>query len=197
MARRPGLSRARVVDAAAEMIDREGPEALSLAALAQSLGIRTPSLYNHVGGLDDLRGALRLRGLEALEERLGRSAVGLSRGDALRAVAEAYRAFAREHPGLYSLTLRAVGHQPEAARDAAAADAAGARLIGIVLSVLRGYGIEGDDALHATRALRSSLHGFVALEAGGAFGLPLDLDESFERLVAMHDAVLAGSPGGS
>jgi len=180
-----------VVEAAAEMIDREGVGTLSLASLAKALGVRTPSLYNHIGGLDDLRGALRFRGLEALEQRLQRSAVGRARREALVALAEAYRAFAREHPGLYALTVSAGGSEPESVRDAEAAGAAARRVVEVVLSVLRGYALEGDEALHATRALRSSLHGFVALESAGGFGLPLDLDVSFERMIAMHDAAMA------
>jgi hypothetical protein len=44
--------------------------------------------------------------------------------------------------------------------------------------------LEGDDAIDAIRALRSALHGFVLLETGGGFGLPVDVDRSFERLVA-------------
>lgn len=192
MAPRPGLTREKVVERAAELIDGEGATALSLAALAQAFGVRTPSLYNHVGGLDDLRGALRLRGLEMLEQRLQRAAVGRAGRDALLAIAGAYRTFAHEHPGLYPLTLGAGGGASEGVRDAAAAEVAGARLVEVVLSVLRGYELDGDDALHATRALRSSLHGFVALESAGAFGLPLDLDDSFERLVDLHDMSLSG-----
>jgi AcrR family transcriptional regulator len=191
VARRPGLTRERVVDTAAETIDREGLQALSLASLAKAFGVRTPSLYNHVGGLDDLRGALRLRGLETLERRLQRATVGRAGRDALLALARAYRAFATEHPGLYQLTLGAEGPDAQRARDAEAADEAAARVVAVVLSVLSGYDLEGDAALHATRALRSSLHGFVALEAAGAFGLPLDLDVSFDRLVDVHEAALA------
>lgn len=191
MARRPGITRERVVETAVAMIDRDGPAALSLASLAQTLGVRTPSLYNHVGGLDDLRGALRLEGLEALEQRLQRATVGRARRDALVALMQAYRAFAHEHPGLYALTLAPVGGAADSARDAQAAAAAAGRLVEVVVSVLQGYALEGDDALHATRALRSSLHGFVALESAGGFGLPLDLDVSFARLVAMHHAALA------
>jgi len=195
MPRRPGLTRESVVERAAELVDREGLPALSLAQLARSLGVRAPSLYNHVDGLDDLRGALRLRGLERLERRIARAAVGRARRDALVAVAEAYRAFAGEHPGLYALTAGAGGGGAGSGRDAAAAEAAGSRVVGIVLDVLRGYGLEGDEALHAVRALRSSLHGFVSLERAGAFELPLDLDASFERLVRLHHAGLERAGG--
>lgn len=191
MPARPGLTRERVVERAADLIDADGSAALSLAALAGAFGVRTPSLYNHVGGLDDLRGALRLRGLEMLEQRLQRAAVGRAGRDALVAVAGAYRDFAHEHPGLYGLTLGAGGGESDTVRDAEAAGAAAARLVEVVLSVLRGYRLEGEDALHATRALRASLHGFVALESAGAFGLPLDLDVSFERLIDLHHRSLA------
>lgn len=193
MPRRPLVSRARIVEVAAGIVDEEGVEALSLARIAGVVGVRAPSLYNHVGGLDDLRGALRLRALEELEGSLQQAAIGRAGRDALAALAVAYRAFAHAHPGLYPLTLGAGGPEPEGARDADAADAAARRLVEVVLSVLAAYRLAGEEALHATRALRSSLHGFVSLENAGAFGLPLALDESFERLVDMHDAAMTAS----
>jgi len=33
------------------------------------------------------------------------------------------------------------------------------------------------------RAMRSMLHGFITLEASGAFGLLADIDRSFQRLI--------------
>ncbi len=53
----------------------------------------------------------------------------------------------------------------------------------IVIDVLVGYELRDDDAIDATRSLRSALHGFVTLETGGGFGLPVDIDRSFDRLV--------------
>ena len=53
-----------------------------------------------------------------------------------------------------------------------------------MLSVLAGYRVKGDDALHATRGLRAIIHGFVSLDAAGGFRLKLDLGESFDRLLA-------------
>lgn len=57
----------------------------------------------------------------------------------------------------------------------------------MVLAVLRGYGLSGEEALHATRCLRSAIHGFASLVSLGGFGLPLDLGESFARLIGMLD----------
>jgi hypothetical protein len=60
--------------------------------------------------------------------------------------------------------------------------AAGERGVGTLFAVLRGYGLDGDDAVDATRALRSALHGFVSLEQAGGFGLPVDVDRSYDQL---------------
>jgi AcrR family transcriptional regulator len=175
---RAGLSTASVVASAAEIADAEGLDGLTLARLAASVGVRTPSLYNHVGSLDDVRRRVALVGLRELADTLRDAAVGRAGDDALMAVAAAYRDHARRHPGRYAATQRA----PGAADDDLVA-AAGAA-VDVLLAILRGYGLEGDDAIHAARGVRSALHGFVALETSGGFGLPVDLDESFERMVA-------------
>jgi hypothetical protein len=55
----------------------------------------------------------------------------------------------------------------------------------VTLAVVASFGLTGDDALHAVRGLRSLVHGFATLEIAGGFGLPLSLDESFDRLLQM------------
>jgi hypothetical protein len=72
--------------------------------------------------------------------------------------------------------------------------AAGERAVGTILAVLGGYGLTGDDAIDATRAYRSALHGFVLLEDAGGFGLPQDLNRSFEQLVAAFERSLPTWP---
>jgi Tetracyclin repressor-like, C-terminal domain len=39
------------------------------------------------------------------------------------------------------------------------------------------------EAIDATRALRSTLHGFVTLEIARGFRLPVDIDRTFDRLI--------------
>lgn len=186
---RTGLTKAAVVDAAVALADEAGAD-VTLAALAARLGVRTPSLYHHVAGQDGLRRELALRGLRLLAQRLGRAAVGKAGDAAVVALGCAYRAFAHEHPGLYAATLRA----PTAAD--AELVAASAEVVDIALAVLAGYGVADAAALHAVRGLRSALHGFVTLEAAGGFGLPLDLDESFRRLLQTFIAGLRQGAGG-
>ena len=84
---RVGLTKAAVVDAAAELVDATGRE-VTLAELASHLGIRAPSLYNHVEGQEGLRRELALRSLREMGRRVGRAAAGRAGDEAVTAVAE-------------------------------------------------------------------------------------------------------------
>ena len=182
---RAGLDAEAVVAAAASLADTGGLAQLTLARLAAVLGIRTPSLYAHIDGLGDLRARLGARGARELAATLQIAAAGRARGDALRAVAAAYREYAHAHPGTYA-AMQVVSDSEEF-------EAAGAEVVGPIVAVLRGYGLDGEQAIHAVRAIRSSLHGFVSLEREGGFGLPIDIDDSFDNLVTMLDAGLAAT----
>lgn len=183
MPARPGLDRAAVVEAAARLLDEAGDRQVKLGELAAHLGVRTPSLYNHIDGQDDLRRELALLGVRELGARLGRAAIGKSGADALRAIGHAYRAFGRERPGLYQMTMRAP--EPDDRELSAAAD----EVLDILRLALEPYDLPHDQQIHAMRGLRSLAHGFVSLEVAGGFGLPQDLDESYQRLL---DAFVAG-----
>jgi AcrR family transcriptional regulator len=174
---RAGLNRDAVIDAASRIADKEGLDAVTPARLGAVLGVKPPSLYKHVRGIEDIRRGIALRGLREAETRLQRAAIGKSRDDALLALARAYRQFAKERPGLYAASLRAA--RPGEKEIAAAGEA----VLGTVLAVLAGYNVSGNDALHAVRGFRAIIHGFVSLDAAGGFRLALDLDESLARLI--------------
>lgn len=191
---RAGLSPEAVVDAAVAVADERGVEATTLAAVAQRLGVRSPSLYAHVAGLADLRRRLGERGARELAAALQRSSAGRAGSDALHAVALAYRDFAHRHPGIYAAMQRA-----PAANDPGAAQAAD-ELYGVILAALAGYELPESAVVHAVRAIRAALHGFVSLEREGGFAMPVAVSDSYERLVEMLDGGLrvlareAGSP---
>jgi AcrR family transcriptional regulator len=184
-----GLDAGRVVDAAATIADADGLPAVTLARVAGELGVRAPSLYNHVDGLPGLRRGVALLGVRELTAVLRDAAVGRSGDDALAATARAYRDYARTHPGRYAATVTAP------APDDAEHRAAAGETVEVVLAALRGWDLTGDEAVHAARTFRSAVHGFVALEAADGFGIPLDVDESFDRLVATLAAGLGGATG--
>jgi len=179
---RAGLDTAAVVDAAATLADAEGLQSLTLSRLAAVLGVRSPSLYAHVDGLEDLRRRLGARGARELAVELSRAAAGRAGSDALGAVAHAYLAYGRTHPGSYAAAQRARELQADEEAIAAAAE-----VTEVVLAVLRGYDLHGEDAVHAARTIRVALHGFVSLEADGGFAIELSLDETFERLIGTLD----------
>lgn len=189
---RRSLDRAAVVQAAVDLLDRQGDEGLSLGRLAAHLGIQTPSLYNHVDGLPGLQRELALLNAQRLGQVLGEAAIGQSGPQALLAIAQAYRTYIKEHPGLYRASLRASGNRGQADPELAQAEE---RAVRVVLAALAGFGLSAEDGLHATRALRSVVHGFTSLEIAGGFGLPLDLDESFRRLVVILIQGLQTPPG--
>jgi len=182
---RAGLNTGVVVAEAARVADEVGFDRLTLAAVAERLGVKLPSLYKHIAGLDELRRRLAVLAVVGLGDAITAAAVGRAGTDALLAVADAYRAWAHAHPGLYQASLRAP--EPSDADHMAASDAA----LAVVRAVLAGYGLRDDDVIDATRALRSALHGFVSLEAAGGFGLPRDVDRSYSRLVTAVDSAFA------
>ena len=190
---RAGLNPALVVDEAARLADEIGLERLTLAALAARFGVAVPSLYKHVGGLDAVRRGVAIRGVRDLGEALD-AALAAAPGTPsarLRALAVSYRGFARAHPGRYAASVRAAA--PDDAEHVAASNV----VLRLVLDVLGERGLGGDDAIDAARGLRAALHGFVALESAGGFGLPRDVDRSFERLVDVLDAGLTGARVGA
>lgn len=177
MARSVGIGKERVVAVAAELADEVGLDQLTLAQVAARLGVKLPSLYNHVDGLAGLRRELALMGARQLLERLSRAAVGKSGDVAMIALAEAYRGFAVERPGLYAATVRAPAPDDRELGQVSQA------IIDVVLAVLEPYGLAEEEAIHAVRGLRSIVHGFATLEQAGGFGMALSRDESFLRLV--------------
>jgi AcrR family transcriptional regulator len=211
---RAGLTPERVVAEAAELIDAAGRDGLTLTALASRLGVAVPSLYKHVGGLDDLHRRLAARAVGELGAGLAAAArANLDAGAtapppagsqanrdgapraprpaaALAAVADAYRAYALAHPGRYAATQRAPA--PDDPDHLAATQG----VLDTMSGLLAGYGIDGDDMVDAIRVVRSALHGFIALESTDGFGLPQDVERSYRRLVgALDDALTSWGRG--
>jgi AcrR family transcriptional regulator len=175
---RAGLDHDTVVAAAATIADAEGLEAVTLARVAADLGVKAPSLYNHVAGRDGLLRGIALLGLAELATTLRDAAVGRSGDDALLAAAQAYREYVLTHPGRY-----AAGAITAPTPDDQDHQLAGAAVLDTLTAILRGWNLSPDDTIHALRAIRSSIHGFTTLESSSGFGLSQDVDESFTRLI--------------
>lgn len=181
--KRNALSIADVLNVAEKRVERDGFENLTLTSVANDLGIRTPSVYSHIESLQDLRNQLALRAFTLVRKTVRASGLGHSREDAVRTVANGIRLFAQKRPGLYACMIGSRASEDEHVKRAS-------HDLGDALrSVLVGYDFDRVASVHATRVLRSAVHGFVTLEASGWFANPVRRDDSFECLV---DFVVAG-----
>ncbi|MEU4878034.1 TetR/AcrR family transcriptional regulator [Streptomyces sp. NPDC021608] len=180
---RAGLTAERVTIAGAELADEAGLDRVTMSQLARRLGVKDASLYSHVRNLEDLRGRIALLAADEKTIRIAEATSGLAGKDALVAFADAWREYAHKHPGRYTATQTPIQIDP-----ALAANAAGPRrAVELTYGMLRGYGLTEPDLTDAVRLLRSTFHGFVALEAAGGFAHDRSLQQSWVRaLDALH-----------
>jgi len=178
---RAGLTRDRVIEHAAAVADEVGVDNLTLAAVGERCGVSLPGLYKHIEGLDAVKRDIAVLAVRELTAALAAATAGVAGRDALRELANAYRSYARAHPGYYAAILRA-----PPAGDSEYADA-GAAAVSVIASTLRGYQLEGPGLIHAVRMLRAAFHGMVSLEQAGGFGLPQSVDETYAHLIDALD----------
>lgn len=177
MVARAGLDRQVIVMTAAEVADLNGLDNVTLKAVAERLGVRNPSLYNHIDGLSELKRELSIWGTNQLRAVISEAAIGKAGEDAVFAIAIAYRAFAQQRPGLY----QAIISTPD--RNCQTLKISIRGMMDVIKIVLAPFCSNETEKTHAARGLRSLLHGFVALEAAGWFALPIERDESYKQLI--------------
>ena len=155
-----------------QLLEEEGPEALTMRRLAERVGIRAPSLYKHLPDKAALEAAIIATGFEeaatAFEQAVDRADEGP--GDALVDLAAAYRRFALEHPHLYRLMNNGPlprEHLPPGLEGRTAAP------------LLR---VAGSEA--RARAVWAFAHGMVMLELDQRFPPDADLDAAWQAGIA-------------
>ncbi|NNU27108.1 TetR/AcrR family transcriptional regulator [Isoptericola sediminis] len=165
MARASTARRAAIVRAARELLDGGGVDAVTMRAVADRLGIRAPSLYNHLPDKQALENALVSDGFAELAAAL-RQALEGSTDDEIGGIGGAYRAFARRSPHLYRLMT-----ERELDRDelVPGVEAAAAQPLVDVL--------HGDEA--RARAVFAFMHGMATLELNRRFPAEADLDATW------------------
>jgi AcrR family transcriptional regulator len=182
MEKKPRWNKALVIEAAGRLADAEGLSAVTLTRLAETLGIRPPSLFNHVDSLGALVHELALSALDELSHAWDEAlAVPAAPAEALVGVMAAYRDYVKAHPGRYAATLAVPAAQ--ANEDPRWAEI-GDRIVSSGLALAARFGLEGEEGVHALRGWRALAHGFSDLERQGGFGLPLDAEQSYLRAIA-------------
>ena len=185
MAARAGLTIEAVTTAAADLADEVGFDGVTVSAVARRLGVKPASMYAHVDGSEDLRARISVLALDELGQRLALALAGRSGRDAVQALVEAMRSYAAEHPGRWAATQVRV--------DITRAADAGRRITGLMLGVLRGYGLDPAEEPHAVRFLGSTVNGFLHLQAIGGFEhSEPDAEQSWVRMIdALHTTLRA------
>ncbi|TDQ54331.1 TetR/AcrR family transcriptional regulator [Actinorugispora endophytica] len=185
---RAGLTTERLARAGAELADEAGLDRVTVSALARRFDVKVASLYSHLRNSHDLKTRIALLALEELADRGSAALAGRAGKDALTALANVYRDYAREHPGRYAAAQTRL--DPETA-----AASAGVRHAQMTRAVLRGYDLAEPDQTHAVRLLGSVFHGYVSLEMGGGFSHSTpDTQETWTRTLDALDSLLRNWP---
>src|SRR5262245_11167597 len=152
--RRRPLDRDVVLNAAVELVERDGLEALSMRRLGAALGIEAMSLYYYVENKDALLDGIVETVVSGMDltwaKQSGRWQARLKAGYG------AYRRLAHTHPAVFPLIGRPAGRTPAALRPVEA-----------FLTVLREAGFPPRAALQAHRTLSSFVYGYAISELSG------------------------------
>lgn len=173
---------AALLRAATDILENEGPDALSVRRIAAAAGVAPMGVYNHFESKAGIIEALFIDGFERLSAALEAVAEVQDPYEALREGGRRYRALALAHPMVYQLMfLRAVpGFEPSEH----ALEVAGAAFANLVAAVQRAMSagvIVTGEPTETAQLIWSSIHGWVSLELMG-IGFVEDQQAGFERV---------------
>ena len=176
-----GLNPDAVVKAAAELIEKQGREAFSMRLLAEDLGIKTASLYNHVDNMETLLAEVCRYGLCLQKEVEMQATEGAHGEDAVRRLADTYRRFAKEHRELYGLIMSMSAKNQQVRDDAAVL------FTDPLKKMLEEFHLKEEENIHFRRLFRAIVHGFVSQEEQGFFShYPASVEDSFHFAVQCY-----------
>ena len=171
---RMGLDKSIVISRAAQLANDVGLENVTLKALANDLNIQPPSLYNHIGGLDDLKKELMIYGWLQMEDQILEAVAGISGYDAIEVICRTFVKYATANPGVFNAMLWYNKFENDETNNATK------KLFSVVFKVFSSLNISQEDSDHLMRTFRSFLEGFALLVNHNAFGNPVSINDSFE-----------------
>ncbi|MBU3182958.1 TetR/AcrR family transcriptional regulator [Clostridium psychrophilum] len=177
MVQKRNLTKEKIIQASVLLADEIGINQLTFQKIAEKLGIKYQSLYNHFANIDDLKIKMTVYLLNNLKLELMQRLIGKSGEFAIREFAYAYRDFALKNKTAYGVYISVPSTQDEAVKHLA-------DKIGIIIRKILSYYIKDENlTIHKSRELRSLLHGFVSLSAHGYFQNPVNLEKSFQIMI--------------
>lgn len=172
MSPRAQINLTKVLETAINICNEEGYEQLALSSVSTRLGIKTPSLYNHISGLSDLKQKMAYYGLQLLYDSIIHSVIGCIGDDAIISISKAYIAFVHKHPGLY----RSISKAPEPYE--LQFNELNNQLVQILTRLFGAYDLSEEESIHAVRGLRSMLHGFASIQVDLGFRMNYSQENS-------------------
>jgi AcrR family transcriptional regulator len=169
---RAGLDRQKILCTAIELANEKGIDHVTIVALANKLGVRPPSIYNHFRNLTEIHRQMAREGLQKLEDTLLRSVAGKSGEEAILSFSLQYLEFAKENPGLYEATISSIKGEDEMIEEVRK------NIIQLLVRLLAPFSLEEQKALHLIRGLRSIVHGFSSLQSAGGFQMDFRIEDS-------------------
>jgi AcrR family transcriptional regulator len=106
--------RGRILDAALGLLHEQGPESLSVRAIAERVGISHMSLYSYFDNHADLLAAVRRQQRKGVLARRAEALGQATTGDveaAVRGVLKRYISFARRNPSIYRFLSSHIGSE--------------------------------------------------------------------------------------
>lgn len=163
-----------IIETSARIANKVGLNNLSLKIIAEELNIKSPSLYNHINSLEDIKQKLMVYGWKQMEEKMIDSAVGVSGYEALKNMCYAFYDYATNNKGVFTAMLWYNKYESEQKEKATT------RLFNMIFKVMKPLNISDDNINHIIRTLRSFLEGFSLLVNNNSFGNSVSIKESFE-----------------
>ena len=94
-----------IIETSARIANKVGLDNLSLKIIAEELNIKSPSLYNHISSLDEIKSQLMVYGWKQIEEKMIDSAVGVSGYEALKNMCNVFYGYATNNKGIFTAML--------------------------------------------------------------------------------------------
>ena len=173
---------AALLASAAEILEAEGPDSLSVRRIATAAHVAPMGVYNHFESKSGIVEALFVQGFERLGEAMTSISDIQDPYEALREGGRLYRALALAHPMMYQLMfMRAIpGFEPGKSAIEVCSKAFDALVAAVQRAMTAGVITEGSPA-DTAEEIWASVHGWVSLELLG-IGFVEDQDTCFDQL---------------
>lgn len=177
------VSKNMVIETASNIADNNGLSGVSLKTVAESLNIKTPSLYNHIKSLEELLREVAHNGMRTMNERMVKIAVGKTGKEAIQSVSIEYLNYMIEHPGIYETIQWASWHGTEETTNIYN------DYLSLLTTLIQSCNLNENYTLEILNMLTGIIHGYTTLQLRNAFSEP---EKVRMELADVVDTLLTG-----